>query len=61
MKSGYTKLEDLFINEENEILEENKNEDLSDRLLIAGFTIPNTLISVKKYNFIRRLINKYLK
>ena len=55
MKSSYRKLEKLFICEENQLLEEeNKNEELSDRLLIAGFTIPQTLISVKKNKFFKK-------
>lgn len=58
MKSSYTKLEKLFICEENQLLEEeNKNEELSDKLLIAGFTIPQTLISVKRTSFLRKILS----
>lgn len=55
------KLEDLFICEENQLLEEeNKEENLSDRLLIAGFSVPQTMMSVRRAGIIRKIFANYL-
>lgn len=55
------KLEDLFSCEENQLLEEeNKEENLSDRLLIAGFSVPQTMMSVRRTGIIRKIFANYL-
>lgn len=55
------RLEELFICEENQLLEEeNKGEKLTDRLLIAGFSVPQTMISVKRTGIIRKIFSNYL-